>query len=256
MRETRPPLIGISANLEPGDPDRASYRGKRLEYAERGLLDWILEAGGLPVILPLYDDPAINEHYLDRLDGLIMAGGGDVAPGAYGQEARRPEWEGEPDRDLGEFALLKQALDRDMPVFGVCRGFQVLNVHFGGSLHQDLVDGGLSRVVHKDSILYDGIAHPLEILPNNWLADVYAEGSALTNSVHHQGIDRLADGLEVMATCPDDGLVEAVRHPDYRLVVGVQWHPEWADDTAASKGVLPGATMGRAFVDFCRDRSE
>lgn len=252
MSHTQPPLIGISANLEPANPDRESYRGKRFEYAERGMLDWILEAGGLPVLLPLVEDPAVVEGYLRQLDGLVLAGGDDVAPQAYGQEPRRDEWRGVPERDRAEFALLDAALGRNMPVLGVCRGLQVMNVYFGGSLHQDLVDDGFREVVHKDPVRYDGISHPLEVVAGTWLAGVYEDGPALSNSVHHQGIDRLADDLEVMATCPADGLIEAIRHPGYRTCVAVQWHPEWATGDAVGRGVLGGSALGRAFVDLCQ----
>lgn len=256
MTQHRPPLIGISANLEPASPERETYHGKRLEYAERGLFDWVLGAGGIPVLLPLVHDAEVVARYLDRLDGLVLAGGDDVAPEAYGESPRRPEWAGVRDRDVAEFALLDRALELDLPVCGVCRGLQVLNVYFGGSLHQDLVDDGLLEVVHKNQEKYDGTAHAIDIAPKSWLAGVYPAGAASTNSVHHQGIDRLATGLEVMAISPSDGLVEAIRHPGYSLVVGVQWHPEWADGEVAPDGVLSGLMLGRAFVDVCRRRIE
>ncbi|MFJ8964655.1 gamma-glutamyl-gamma-aminobutyrate hydrolase family protein [Lentzea sp. NPDC102401] len=205
------PLIGISTYLE-----RTRFGLWDVEAAVlyRGYLDCVVEAGGNPVMLPPVG--TWNAETIGFLDGLVIAGGADVDPAAYGAE--KHERTGEPSRarDDAEFALVEAALKLDLPVLGVCRGMQVLNVALGGTLHQHIeghneapgVFGSTDITVAADTQLY-------AILGDRTTVQCH----------HHQSLDRVADGLRVTAKAPD-GTVEAVELDGARFVVGVQSHPE------------------------------
>jgi len=188
-------------------------------------------------------DPALEpspDSVLDLIDGLILAGGNDVDPSLYGAE-RHPETnETVPDRDRVEIALGRRAVERDMPVLGICRGMQVLNVAFGGTLLQHLPD----EVGHGNHRLnpgsFDGSDHPVRLEHGSLAAQAAGEELHNTKSHHHQGIDCLGAGLIVTGHSTLDDLPEAIEVPDKRFVLGVQWHPE-ADDDSDVVGALVDA---------------
>ncbi len=242
------PLIAITAIVSVPHPVRGFYTGKRVEFAVSVMVEGVVGAGGVPIVVPVLATVPFAERYADLCDGLILSGGGDVAPEAWGESPRRPEWAGEPERDRFEFALLSAFLDRDLPVLGVCRGHQVLNVAFGGSLHQDLVDDGVVARPHKDPERHDRHRHRTTFTVGGYLHALYGAEHVVTNSVHHQGVRSLGDDLDVLALS-EDGVIEGLRHRRYRYVVGVQWHPEWIDAAAVSEGVLPSDVL---MADFLR----
>jgi putative glutamine amidotransferase len=186
-------------------------------------------------------EPVEGVADLGGLDGLLLAGGDDVDPALYGA-AREAETD-EPDRvrDLLEGALLDQALDRDLPVLGICRGVQFLNVHLGGTLRQH-IDG------HKRPKVRE--AHPIAIAPASRLHTILQAQEYIVNSRHHQSVDRAGKGLVVTATAPD-GIVEALELPGKRFVLAVQWHPEARTDGRdarlfeAFREALSAASSGR-----------
>jgi len=193
-------------------------------------VDQVMSA--VPVLLPANGDAADITTLLARLDGIILTGSrSNVQPGLYGG---LPHAEGTPEdapRDAVTLRLIRAAVTVGVPVLAICRGLQELNVALGGSLHQRLQDlpGRLdhSTPLHPDARLRTGKAHRLQVVPGSWLHGVAGADSIAVNSLHNQGIDRLAPGLLVEATAPD-GTVEAVRLPGSRaLTVGVQWHPEY-----------------------------
>jgi putative glutamine amidotransferase len=249
------PVVGVSASFLAADPSRALFGGKPLAYLEAALAHWLMSGGVLPVLVP---DPRSSTHahatdassYARALDGLVLAGGSDVWPGHYGQTARRPEWEGERTRDAYERALLEAFLAADKPVLGVCRGLQLVNVAMGGSLHQDIPTDVPGAARHRDPRSYDRNTHEV-IVEGAWLAGVVGGGRGRVNSVHHQAIDRLAPGLEIEARCAEDGLIEAVRAPAHRFLVGVQWHPEWR---VPGDGTIDPSPLLAAFADAARTR--
>ena len=164
------------------------------------------------------------------LDGLVLHGGSDVWPGSYGEEPLKPEWSGDRVRDEYEIALLRAFIDAGKPVLGVCRGLQVINVAFGGTLYQDITTQQPGSGTHRDAALYDQNFHEIEFVPDTRLADLYPDVTrARVNSVHHQGVKKLADGFTVEATSPDDGMIEAMRWTGSSYVNAVQWHPEFLD---------------------------
>jgi putative glutamine amidotransferase len=164
------------------------------------------------------DDP---DQLLDMLDGLILAGGSDVDPATYGAEAH-PETRGtNPERDRFELALARAAVERDMPVLGICRGMQMLNVACGGTLQQHLADVQTHR--HTPGEFCD---HQVDLEPDSLAARAAGSEMALVKSHHHQGVAELGSGLEVTGRNPGDGLIEAIELPARDFALGVLWHPE------------------------------
>lgn len=211
------PLIGLTGRRKlagqiTGTPEVLHKLQGDWYYADyaRG----VLEAGGLPVHLPLDGDVT---EYLDRLDGLLLSGGADIAPDRYGHEAHPETEAGEDDRDEFEIAIATDAIARDLPTLGICRGIQVLNVAGGGTLHQHVPTHAFF-----DSAP-DHLAHSVSFVEGSTLNKVYGRDRQV-NSLHHQTVDVLADGFEVTATDPEGG-VEGMEH-ESKPIVAVQWHPE------------------------------
>ena len=182
---------------------------------------------------------------VDRVDGLLLTGGNDVAPVLYGETKETFCGENDPRRDRMEARLIELALQADKPVFGICRGLQILNVVLGGTLYQDLKTQTGTEITHSMDKPYDRTVHEVNILPDTPLAALYGPGTLAVNSRHHQGIKGLAPALRAQAVA-SDGLIEAVYLPEYRFVQAVQWHPEHRWQAAESQSLL------RSFVDACR----
>ncbi len=225
--------IGVSACFFHADPQRPVFTNKTLQYIEQSIVHWVMSTGALAVMIP---SPAGEtrkgdvtlEHYADWLDGLLLHGGSDVWPGSYGEAPLEERWSGDRIRDEYDTALVTAFTKLNKPVFGVCRGLQLLNVAFGGSLYQDIKTQRPEALLHRDAGLYDRNFHELQFVPGSRLAGLYpGVTQAKVNSVHHQAIKQLAPGFVVEALCPDDGMIEAVRKPGDSFVAAVQWHPEF-----------------------------
>lgn len=237
MPKARKPIIGVVPLV---DKQRESY------WMLPGYFDGIIEAGGLPVMLPLTDNAAALDQALSVCDGLLITGGQDVSPAVYGEnDPAAVALVGEtcPARDAMEAALLPRAIERDLPVLGICRGIQVINALLGGTLWQDLPAQRPSEVEHHGKPPYDAPVHSVKVLPATPLAAAIGAGEHTVNSYHHQAVRELAPGLQAMAVSPD-GLVEALWRPKSRFMWAVQWHPEFAHcvDEAARR-------VFSAFVD-------
>lgn len=220
------PVIGVTS--QPGSIENAS-----------GLLDShlightytdsVLRAGGIPVSLIPVPNHEIDA-LLDRIDGLILSGGGDIEPHRYGQEPGEQVRRTNFDRDEFELALVHAAHERKMPVLAICRGMQVVNVAFGGTLIQDIP----SAIGSKDHsvighAVYDG-HQPVTVAADSKVAKATGETEMLVNSIHHQAIEKLADGFRPVAWA-DDGVIEGIEHEDEDWeLLGVQWHPEFLGD--------------------------
>jgi putative glutamine amidotransferase len=222
-RMTRP-LIGICAALEHASWAMWEQQAALLPIS---YVQAVQRAGGLALMLP--PDPANverPEEVLDAIDGLMLAGGADIDPATYGQ-APQPETVGAvPERDAVEIALVRAAIRRDMPVLGICRGMQLINVALGGTLHQHLPQ----RFGHDEHLRsfgsFDGSEHDVDLLEGSLAARAAGELRHVTKSHHHQGVDELGDDLLVSGLAVVDGLTEAIELPGKRFVLGVQWHPE------------------------------
>jgi putative glutamine amidotransferase len=192
-----------------------------------GYLAHVRGAGGLPLMVAaepeLVADP---DQLLQRVDGLILSGGVDLDPASYGAEPH-PETTGwTSERDAFELALIRRAVEIDMPVLGICRGMQVLNVAFGGTLHQHLPETFGHEDHRRVPGNFDHADHDVRLVADSLAAVAAGELLHTTKSHHHQGVDALGAGLIVTGTSAIDDLVEAVELPDRRFVLGVQWHPE------------------------------
>lgn len=187
----------------------------------------VVESGGLPIVLPTVD-PSKAAAYIAGLDGLIVSGGNDIEPARYGAEVDG-SIDPDPARDHWEIALVAAARSAGVLLLGICRGIQILNVAFGGTLKQHIWDTradhpGLHR---PGQILLETASHEIDLVPGSRIASIYGRNSRVVNSWHHQALGVLGDGLEVTARAPD-GTIEAVESID-GLVIGVQWHPERMD---------------------------
>jgi putative glutamine amidotransferase len=209
----------------------------------------VQRAGGLALLLA--PDPRLVERpdeLVAMLDGLLLAGGADIDPAAYGQRPHPETLQTVPERDAFEIALTRRAIERDVPVLGICRGMQLINVALGGTLTQHLPEH-VGHEQHRKVIgSFDGSDHDVEVLDGTLAMRVIGEARHATKSHHHQGVDRVGEGLRVSATAAADGLVEAVELPDRSFVLGVQWHPE-AD---AASPVIGG--LVRAAGEHARRR--
>ena len=191
-----------------------------------GYVDAVRQAGGLAVMVApepeLVTDP---DDLLARVDGLILSGGVDVDPSTYGAEPH-PETKGcTPDRDAFEIALVRRAVELDMPFLGVCRGMQVLNIAYGGTLLQHLPETFGHHEHRRVPGSFDEADHDVRLVPDSLAAAAAGELLHITKSHHHQGVDVLGEGLIVTGSSAIDELPEAIELPDHRFVLGVQWHP-------------------------------
>lgn len=207
--------------------DKGTYFSRMPWYAVReNYFKAVIKSGGAPVALS-YDLDSVDV-YLDTIDGLLISGGGfDIHPRHYGEEIKHHAIEVNEARTLFEKTIFEGALKRNMPVLGICGGQQLMNVYFGGSLYQHLPDDFESPIIHTQTTPRTEPGHDVEIIEETLLHKI-AEGAskATVNTVHHQAVKRVGNGLIVNAKAPD-GLVEGIEHPDYTFCMGVQWHPEF-----------------------------
>jgi putative glutamine amidotransferase len=203
----------------------------------------VQRTGSIALILPI--DARAPEALLERIDGLMLIGGADIDPASYG-EARDPATEATyPERDAFELALMRGAIEREMPVLGICRGMQLINVAFGGTLIQDLTGPDGSNAHRKSLGSFDGTDHEVELDPGSLVSTACAEQLHVARCHHHQGVDRVGEGLTVSGRAVIDGLPEAIEASDGRWLLGVQWHPE-ADERSRLFGDFANAARSRA----------
>jgi putative glutamine amidotransferase len=237
------PVIGMCAALE-----RASWSVWEQPAALLAFsyIRAVQRADGLALMLPpdarLVAEP---EQALALIDGLVLAGGADIDPAAYGQQAGPHTIDTVPERDAFEIALVRAAIERDLPVLGICRGMQLINVACGGTLIQHLPDS-LGHEEHRRVLgSFDGAEHDVLLSEGTLAARATGELVHVTRSHHHQGVDRLGAGLLVSGRSRLDELPEAIELPDRRFVLGVQWHPE-ADQGSPVVGALVHAAASGA----------
>ncbi len=234
----RPLLIGISARIYyPGSQGPLpGVFTKTLHYLEQSVAHWVLSGHAMAVMIPAVTRDSIVTRsdltlpdYANALDGLVLQGGNDVAPESYDEAPLHPDWAGDRIRDRYEMELIDAFVQAGKPVFGICRGLQLLNVMFGGTLLQDIKTQRPDSRMHRELGKYERHYHDIELQPGTHLAGLYPGlQRATTNSIHHQGIKDLAPGFVVEARCPDDGMVEAIRRTEGSgYVAAVQWHPEF-----------------------------
>lgn len=236
------PLIGIPCRSIP--QNKRSLRFGILATYTRA----VDLAGGAPVLVPLQLEEETLRSIFARLDGLLLAGGADIHPNEFGEEVLPGCGKIDEARDATELSLTRWALAAKQPIFGICRGIQVLNVAAGGSLYQDISSQLTTDMKHdyQDSDAHV-LAHTVDIQPESRLARAMEATRVEVNSLHHQSVKGIAPELQVVALAPD-GVVEAVEARDDRFAVGVQFHPEWLMDE--------DARMKRLFEEFVMSAGE
>jgi putative glutamine amidotransferase len=237
------PVIGICAALERA---RWSVWDQQAALTPLSYVQAVQRAGGLVVMLP--PDPLLVEEpaaALDLIDGLILAGGADIDASSYGEEAHPETVDTVPERDAFEIALTRAAIERDMPVLGICRGMQLINVACGGTLVQHLPEH-LGHQEHRRVIgSFDGSDHDVILTEGSLAANAAGETLHATKSHHHQGVERLGEGLLVSGVSMLDDLPEAIELPDNRFVLGVQWHPEADLESSVVGALVQAASAAR-----------
>ncbi|MCW8995780.1 MAG: gamma-glutamyl-gamma-aminobutyrate hydrolase family protein [Psychromonas sp.] len=213
------PIIGITSATQ-------WEKNREFSKASHYYADSVLLAGGLPVYLPIILDPELAEHYLCKLDGLLLSGGDeDVQPHHYGEGPLRGLNNVSPDRDLWEFALIKAAIRQNKPILGICRGCQILNVAFGGNLYQSLrlqYPGTGEHYPRKTEMHH--LYHSVKIATDSLLYKLFGE-KLMVNSFHNMALKDIAPCFKVTARS-SEGVIEGVESQEHPFVVGVQWHPE------------------------------
>jgi len=219
------PMVGITSWRRTLD---TFYGPDRLQTLSTYYTDSVASAGMTPVLFPAGLDPSEAPRLVTLVDGLLISGGDDVDPSGYGAE-NTASTKTDPEVDRFEVALLEAAREANKPVLAICRGLQVLNVALGGSLHQEVTsEGGIHELISGDHEEMNTRRHVVTFEPESILASVYGTSEAKVNTLHHQGVDRLAEGLALEGRT-DDGLIEAARWDGDWWVVAVQWHPERLD---------------------------
>lgn len=219
--------IGVSACFMHPDMGRNVFGPKRLSYIENDMANYVVRKGILPVLIPDVADEYL-EDILVEMDAFVFQGGVDLAPETYGENPIG-RWKGDAYRDQYELKIMDYAIKNSKPVLGICRGFQLMNAYFGGTLYQDTLTQNPEAEDHRSAESYDTIKHPINFVEGKFFEELYADEKApYVNTIHHQAVKDLGNDLEVFATSPD-GLIEAfgyTKEPEGK-VMGVQWHPEF-----------------------------
>ena len=249
--------IGLSACFSHADPSRSLFTNKTLQYVEQSIAHWIMSAGAMVVMVPCPTGETARgdtnlQHYAQWLDGVVMHGGSDVWPGSYGEAPLRDAWVGDRIRDLYDLALVEAFAQAGKPIFGVCRGLQLINVAFGGTLYQDIEtqheQPGTLR--HRDPVTYDQNFHEIDIVGGSRLAALYpGVARGRVNSIHHQAVKGLAPGFEIEAWSIPDHLPEAIRRRGSKsYIAATQWHPEFRKE---GTNALDDKPLLMDFLDAC-----
>jgi putative glutamine amidotransferase len=249
--------IGVSARLFHPQPDAKGIQSKTLQYLEQSVAHWVMSRDVLVFMVPTVDKDGLLHRsevrladYARVLDGLVLQGGSDVSPSTYGETPLAPQWAGDRLRDVYEMELVHEFIEAGKPVLGICRGAQLINVAFGGTLYQDIPTQVADSQVHVTDA-YERHRHDIRFEPGSGLARLYrsAEKPVVT-SIHHQSVKALGRGLRVEAWSEPDGVVEAIRSTGKTYVFAVQWHPEFHHP--GDKTVLDSAPILEEFLDAAR----
>lgn len=232
------PIIGITSSLE-READLENYHRTTvsIDYTKS-----VIAGGGIPIIIPITNDRETIKEQIAMLDGLILSGGADLNPHLYGQDFMPEIHTISPQRDEGEMMILEEFFKTSKPILGICRGHQLLNVFYGGSLFQDLKYSKLDVLKHSQDFYPALEVHKVDIIDEDNILFKNFGSSILTNSFHHQSVDRLGEGLTLIAKT-SDGIVEGFCDKSRKFLYGVQWHPEMM----TARG---NENMKKIFVDF------
>jgi putative glutamine amidotransferase len=234
------PLIGITAGLI------ENSSGVLVCQLGQAYVTAVQRAGGIPMVIPVGIDEAALASLLSRLDGVLLSGGGDIDPALFNAAPHPKVYGISPERDTLEIALVKAALEMDKPLLAICRGIQVLNVALGGGLHTHIQDQVEHSLKHDwfPKFPRDKLAHTVSLTCESQLDQIYGTDEIRVNSLHHQGISRVGEGLTATAFAPD-GLVEGLEVKNTTFALGVQWHPECLPDDPGTQNLFS------TFIQAC-----
>ena len=243
----RKPLIGISGNMQYSQ----TFPGYSYSFAGNTYVNSIVAAGGIPIIIPVVEDLSVIPFQIKDLDGIVLSGGQDVNPLKYKEEPSLNIGEVNHIRDAFDFELIKNATKNKIPILGICRGHQLINVFYGGTLHQDIPTSVPNAVAHRQSKGHEFGTHTVLVKKGSWLSKVIDDKSEIAvNSFHHQAVKGLAPGFIVTAEAKD-GVVEGIEKQGDDFCVGVQWHPEMMHKRDPQM-----LKIYKAFVDVCREKAK
>lgn len=233
------PIIGLCSSYEKDENnDRV--------FLNHAYLKAIRHFGGMPMVIPAEAGEQEQAFLLSQCDGLVLTGGDDIDPTLYGEQILNDTVKPAPERDVGEPRLLRMAEEKDLPILGICRGAQIMNVYFGGTLYQDIPAQLSTSVKHSMEKPYIRTCHDCLVTPGSPLAAWTGREKIEVNSHHHQAVKDVAPGLAAMGVC-SDGVVEAIWKPDAKFICAVQWHPEkiWGIEESSAK-------IFEAFIAACK----
>lgn len=233
------PIIGLTSSyLKNEDTEQV--------FLPHSYFDAIRHFGGIPLLIPVFAAPEELEFLLSQCDGLILTGGNDIDPAIYGETLLNDSVVIAPERDRGEALVLDLVLSRNLPVFGICRGIQMMNVYFGGTLYQDIPAQMTTDIAHRMEKPYHRTSHSCQVVQGTPLHHLTGQTVIGVNSHHHQAIKDLAPGFVFMG-CSEDGIIEAMYDPSRPFLWAVQWHPERIWDIEESS-----AKLFEAFIAACK----
>ncbi|GBG97521.1 gamma-glutamyl-gamma-aminobutyrate hydrolase family protein [Lactococcus termiticola] len=217
------PIIGISGSII--IDEAGMFPGYRRSYVNEDYVKAVLKNGGIPVIIPMTEDEETIEAQIHQIDGLILSGGHDISTDRYNEEPRQKLGDTSSERDAFDFLLLEKAEEKNIPILGICRGCQVINIYHGGNLYQDLTYREGETFKHWQGHDPEKVTHSILVDEGSKVYQMIGSKEVRVNSFHHQLIKTVPDDFRVSARAKD-GVVEAIEARGHRFLVGVQWHPE------------------------------
>ena len=232
-------IIGISGSiLSEGSIEKA--------FVNRTYVDSVVRAGGVPFIMPICEDENIIKKMIENVDGVIMTGGVDIHPFRFNEEPNPKIGEISKERDDFDFLIMKHAFEKNKPIFGICRGIQLINVFFGGTLIQDINSQKNTNILHSQTAPRDIATHKIKIKKDSVIFDIFGK-SAEVNSFHHQAIGKLSKDFKITSAA-NDGIIESIEYKKKdRFILGVQWHPECMTEKDEKM-----QNIFSMFVDICK----
>lgn len=238
------PKIGITLSATNRHKEWRWPSRHKFDFLKREYCESIIRAGGIPILLANTLTSSAMKDYVDLIDGLLVSGGYDIHPKYFGQKPHPSITLSAPERDEFEIKIIKLALKKNVPVFGICRGLQVINIAMGGTIFQDLSCAPFKTLKHADPTEIGNIYHKVKIEKGTILSGIIGSDQIEVNSSHHQIIDKTGRKLKAVAHS-SDGVIEGLESTDFRFLVAVQWHPEMIPNRLHSKRLF------KKFVDSC-----